>query len=100
MRLTADVALAVHASSHLSDSLRIALDKKDDVQEELEALEHVDSNSSPVSIYAKAEIAVVAHWVAGRIKSDEHFPKLHGGVISHNTEDGEQGHARTVTHLL
>ena len=57
--LTAEETSVASPLSHLSKTLATALNNQDHIEEELEALEEVDSNASPIAVNAESNIAII-----------------------------------------
>jgi hypothetical protein len=57
--LTAKESLVIGPLGHLSKTLATALDDQDHIEEKLEALKEVYSNTCPIAVNAEGNIAVV-----------------------------------------
>ena len=62
--LTADVSSIVGAGNHLSKTLTVTFYEENDVEEELETLENVDTEARAAAKDTERKITVVTHWVA------------------------------------
>lgn len=80
--LAAQETISTGASSHLRQTLTIALDNESHVQKELEALQDIDTNASRVAVNAEGQVAIVAQRVASGVEAHKLLPQLQAGVAS------------------